>query len=118
MKMTTGRRLFLSAVVLTGLMATTSWALTVNVPFLFPGINSTGNLDDALGTQGNIKANVNTKTGKFSASGKAKVRNQSGDSQTFTNVPVNIPNVTVTSSKYTVSKKGAATARAAGTAGT
>ncbi len=94
---------------------TTAWALTVQVPFLFPGVDAGGNLSDVLGTQSNINANVNTKTGKFKAAGKATVQNKSGKAQTFLNVPVNVPGATVTSSKYSVSKKGAASATAAGT---
>lgn len=94
---------------------TTAWALTVQVPFLFPGVNAQGNLSDGLGTQSQVIANVNTTTGKFKASGKAQVQNLSGKKQTFLNVPVNVPGATVTSSKYSVAKKGAATAAAAGT---
>lgn len=109
------RGLILGALALC-LTTTTAWALTVQVPFLFPGVDAGGNLSDALGTQSQVIANVNTKTGKFRASGKATVRNLSGKTQTFTNVPVNIPGATVTSSRYVVTKKGAATATAAGTA--
>lgn len=98
------------------LTTTTAWALTVQVPFLFPGVDAGGNLSDALGAQSNVNANINTKTGKFKASGKAKVQNLSGKTQTFTNVPVNIPGVTVTSSRYSVSKKGAASVAASGMA--
>ena len=95
---------------------TTAWALTVQVALLFPGVDAGGNLSNGLGTQGVVNANVNTTTGKFRASGKAKVQNLSGKKQTFLNVPVNVPNATVTSSRYSVSKKGDATVAAAGTA--
>ena len=98
------------------LTTTTAWALTVQVPFLFPGVDAQGNLSDGLGSQSNIIANVNTKTGKFKASGKAQVQNLSGKTQTFTNVPVNIPNVTVTSSRYSCKKTGAASVAASGMA--
>ncbi len=98
------------------LATTTAWALTVQVPLLFPGVDAGGNLSEALGTQSQVSANINTKTGKFKASGKAAVQNLSGKTQTFTNVPVNIPNATVTSSRYSVSKKGAATVAASGMA--
>lgn len=98
------------------LATTTAWALIVQVPLLFPGVDAGGNLSDALGTQSVVNANINTKTGKFKASGKATVQNKSGAKQTFLNVPVNIPGATVTSSRYSVSKMGAATVAAAGTA--
>ncbi len=94
---------------------TTAWALTVQVPFLFPGVDAGGNLSNALGTQAQVSANVNTNTGRFRASGKATVQNKSGAKQTFLNVPVNITGATVTSSRYSVSKTGAAMVSAAGT---
>ena len=109
------RGLVLGALVLCFATAT-AWALTVQVPLLFPGVDAGGNLSDGLGTQSVVNVNINTQTGKFRASGKATVRNLSGAKQTFLNAPVDIPGVTVTSSRYSVSKKGAAMVAAAGTA--
>jgi hypothetical protein len=116
MKFQLGRRVLLSAVVVASLAASTSWAALVTVPLLFPGVDSGGNLSDQLGTQGTVKANVNTKTGKFKATGKATVHNLSAVKQSYTNVPVNIPGVTVTSSKYVVGVRGAASVAASGIA--
>ena len=99
------------------LMTTTAWALTVQVPFQFPGVDAGGNLDVMLGKGGFIYAIVNTKTGKWKASGKAKVQNLSGKKQTWTNIPFMIPGVTFTSSSYSCSKKGDASASASGMGG-
>ncbi|MCX7408613.1 MAG: hypothetical protein NTZ32_11090 [Planctomycetales bacterium] len=100
------------------LTTTTAWALNVNaqVPCFYPGVNAGGNLDGMLGTSGLININVNTNTGKFHASGKATVQNLSGERQTFTNVPFDIQNATVTSSRYSCSKKGVASLAGSGMA--
>lgn len=103
------------------LTTTTAWALNVNaqVPCFYPGVDAGGNLDALLGTSGLINFNVNTKTYKFHASGKATVPNLSGERQTFTNVPMNlftpVP-ATYTSSRYSCSKKGVASVAASGMA--
>ena len=98
------------------LTTTTAWALTVQVPFLFPGVDAQGNLSDGLGTQSQVIATVNTTNGKFRASGKAQVQNLSGKGQAFKNTPVNIPGVIVTSSRYSCSKTGKASVAASGMA--
>ena len=100
------------------LTTTTAWALNVNlqIPCFYPGVNAGGNLDDGLGAEAFINFNINTKTYKFHASGKATVQNLSGERQIFTNVPVNTPPipVTYTSSRYSCSKKGVASVAASG----
>ena len=109
-------RMLLSGLAIMCLTTTTAWALTITLDFHFPGVDSGGNLSSALGAPGQIKANVNTRTGRFTAKGSARVQNLSGAKQTYLNVPVNIPDVTVNQSKYTVKKNGNATAVASGTA--
>ena len=100
------------------LTTTTAWALNVNGQVLsfYPGVDPEGNLDGMLGTSGLININVNTNTGKFKASGKNVVQNLSGKAQTFKNVPFDIQNATVTSSRYSCSKKGVASVAASGMA--
>jgi len=98
------------------LTTTTAWATLVQGGYLFPGVDMGGNLSNGLGTPGFVNVNVNTNNGKFKASGKAQVQNLSGRTQTFTNVPVDIPNVTVTSSRYSCKKAGAASVAASGMA--
>ena len=99
------------------LTTTAAWArVNSQVPFLYPGVDPEGNLDGMLGTSGLINYNVNTNTGKFKASGKATVPNLSGKAQTFINVPFDIQNATVTSSRYSCSKKGVASLAASGMA--
>ena len=95
---------------------TTAWAVNVQFPFLFPGIDAGGNLSDEIGTESSIKVSVNTKSGKFHASGKAQVQNLSGKNQTYNNSAVNIPGVTLKSSRYSCSKKGKASVAASGMA--
>ena len=97
------------------LTTTAAWArVNSQAPFDYPGVNPGGNLDANLGTSGFINLNVNTNTGKFHAFGKNVVRNLSGKAQTFTNVPFNIENATVTSSRYSCLKKGFASVAASG----
>ena len=98
------------------LTTTAAWArVNSQVPFVYPGVDPGGNLDDGpLGTSGLINLNVNTNTGKFHAFGKNVVRNLSGKAQTFTNVPFDIQNATVTSSRYSCLKKGVASVAASG----
>ena len=99
------------------LTTTTAWALNVQLPCLYPGVNAGGNLDGSLGFVGAINFNVNTNTGKFRASGKATVQNLSGKAQTFINVPVNVDSpVMFTSSRYSCSKTGKASVAASGMA--
>jgi len=100
------------------LTTTAAWArVNGQAPCFYPGVNVGGNLDDALGAEAFINFNVNTETGKFHASGKATVQNLSGKAQTFINVPVNVDApVIFTSSRYSCSKKGAASLAASGMA--
>ena len=97
------------------LTTTTAWALNVQTLCLYPGVNAGGNLDGSLGLIGLINFNVNTKTGKFHASGKATVQNLSGKAQIFINVPVIVEfPVMFTSSRYSCSKKGVASVAGSG----
>jgi len=96
------------------LTTTTAWATLVQGGYLFPGVDMGGNLSNGLGTPGFIIANINTNTGKYKASGKAVVQNLSGKTQTFINSPVISLGGTVTSSRYSCSKKGAASLAASG----
>ena len=99
------------------LTTTTAWALNVQTLCLYPGVNAGGNLDGSLGLIGLINFNVNTKTGKFHASGKATVQNLSGKAQIFINVPVIVEfPVMFTSSRYSCSKTGKASVAASGMA--
>ena len=99
------------------LTTTTAWALNVNlqIPCFYPGVNAGGNLDDGLGAEAFINFNINTKTYKFHASGKATVQNLSGKAQIFINVPVIVEfPVMFTSSRYSCSKKGVASVAGSG----
>ena len=97
------------------LTTTTAWALNVQTLCLYPGVNAGGNLDGSLGLIGLINFNVNTKTGKFHASGKATVQNLSGKAQIFINVPVIVEfPVMFTRSRYSCSKKGVASVAGSG----
>ena len=98
------------------LTTTAAWAVHVEIGYLFPGVDAGGNLDDGYGTESTIKANVNTRDGKFTAHGKAQVQNLSRRNQKYKNTSVNIDGVTVNSSLYRVSKTGAAHVVAHGTA--
>ena len=109
------RALVLGALALC-LTTTAAWAVQVEIGYLFPGVDAGGNLDDEYGTESTIKANVNTRNGKFTAKGKAQVQNLSVKKQAYKNTSVNISGVTVKSSLYKVSKTGAASVVARGTA--
>lgn len=105
------------AAVLCGALAvTTAWAAIINTSLNLPGVDGAGNLSQELGAVVPIKVNVNIKTGAFRATGNGQVRNLSGAKQTFNNAPVSIPNVVVSSSKYTVAKTGKCSVSALGTA--
>ena len=100
------------------LTTTTAWALNVQTLCLYPGVNAGGNLDGSLGLIGLINFNVNTKTGKFHASGKATVQNLSGKTQTFKNVEPQLlviaPMIAYKSGRYSCLKKGVASVAASG----
>ena len=102
------------------LTTTTAWALNVNfqIPCFYPGVNAGGNLDDGLGAEAFINFNINTKTYKFHASGKATVQNLSGKTQTFKNVEPQLlviaPMIAYTSGRYSCSKKGVASVAGSG----
>ena len=99
------------------LTTTAAWAVQEEIEYLFPGVDAGGNLNDNNGTYSTIIANVNTKNGNFTARGKAQVQNLSVKKQTYKNTPLDISGVTVKSSRYIVSKTGAASLVAHGTAG-
>ncbi|RLS57508.1 MAG: hypothetical protein DWH91_04275 [Planctomycetota bacterium] len=79
-----------------------------------PGVDAGGNLNGALGATIPMRANVNTNTGAVRASGRGTVTNLSGQTQHYENVPVDIPDVSITSNRYTVNKRGKCVAIAAG----
>ncbi len=114
MKKLFSRSVWTASAVALCLGAASAWALTVTVQQLVPGVNANGTLNNALGATIPVKANVNTLTGTFHASGKGKVTNQSGAKQEYQNVPVNIPGVQVESSLYTVKKNGKCSVDASG----
>lgn len=101
--------------VLCGILAASSaWALVQTANFSLPGVDSSGNLSQELGALVPFKVNINTKSGKFTATGKGKVQNLSLVKHTYINSPISIPNVTVQASKYVVAKDGKCSASASG----
>lgn len=92
-----------------------AFAVTISQNVNLPGVDAGGNLSAELGRLTPVRVTINTRTGAFRASGRGKVQNQSNAKQTYINTPVDIPNVTVASSRYVVAKSGACTVSAAGT---
>lgn len=96
-------------------MTASAFAVSISQNVNLPGVDAGGNLSPELGSLVPVRVSINTRTGAFRATGRGRVHNQSNAKQTYINTPVNIPNVTVSSSKYIVAKTGACSVSATGT---
>jgi len=92
-----------------------AFALTVTQSIGLPGVDQGGNLSPELGAPVEMKININTDKWKFRAHGTGKVENLSRQRQVYKNVEINIPEVSISRSRYVVARGGKCRATAVGT---
>lgn len=88
-------------------VSASAYALAVTRTVVFPGIDGNGNFLEELGAPIKLKGNVNTRRESIRMTGHGEVMNVSLRTQFYKNVPVSIPDMTISWMKYVVNRNGA-----------